>query len=120
MYEKQVEQVAKNIEAEQRTLTLVHKTEEQTISEDILDEIRQQRNYVDNRLVEVTQNINTTETNHTQVVNQIDNEEVVRNIQNNVMEMVDRNIKGQVDSISNQVFRKLERKLDTERKRRGY
>ncbi|WP_028234523.1 hypothetical protein [Pseudobutyrivibrio sp. MD2005] len=117
---KQVEQVAKNIEVEQRTLTLVHKTEEQTISEDILDEIRQQRNYVDNRLVEVTQNVNTTETNHTEVVNQIDNEEVVRNIQNNVMEMVDKNIKGQVDSISNQVFRRLEKKLDTERKRRGY
>ena len=117
---RQVEQVARNIETEQRTLTLVHKSEEQTISEDILDEIRQQRNYIDNRLVEVTQNVNTTETNHTEVINQTDNEEVVRNIQNNVMEMVDRNIKGQVDSISNQVFRKLEQKLDTERKRRGY
>ena len=117
---KQVEQIARNIETEQRTLTLVHKSEEQTISEDILDEIRQQRNYIDNRLVEVTQNVNTTETNHTEVINQTDNEEVVRNIQNNVMEMVDRNIKGQVDSISNQVFRKLEQKLDTERKRRGY
>jgi len=45
---------------------------------------------------------------------------VVRNIQNNVIEMVNENIRGQVDSISNQVFRRLEKKLDTERKRRGY
>lgn len=118
--QKQVEQVVRQVETEQKHLTLVHKTEEQTISEDVLEEIRQHKNYVENRLVEVTQNINTTETTHQEVVNEIDNKEVVNNISNNVREMVNETLKGQMDSISNQVFRRLERKLDSERKRRGY
>lgn len=118
--QKQVEQVVRQVETEQKHLTLVHKTEEQTISEDVLEEIRQHKNYVENRLVEVTQNINTTETTHQEVVNEIDNKEVVNNISSNVREMVNETLKGQMDSISNQVFRRLERKLDSERKRRGY
>ncbi len=113
-------QVAKNVQVEHKQLELVHKSEEQTISEDVLEELRKQRNYIENRLVEVTQNVNTVETNRTEVVNEFNSNEMVRNIQNNVMEMVHDNIKGQVDSISNQVFRRLEKKLDTERKRRGY
>jgi len=115
-----VNQIAKDIQVEHRQIELVHKKEEQTLSEDVLEELRQQRNYVENKLVEVTQNVNATESTHTEVINEFNNDEMVRNIQNNVIEMVSDNIKGQVDSISNQVFRKLEKRLDTERKRRGY
>ncbi len=108
----------KVIEQAFQNVTLVHKEEDRIISEDVLNtlhqqtretsqtETREQRNQLEQHVVE---------TNVQQTVNR-------RNIQQieNIDEIVQQNVRKQLGKISDQVYGKIEKRLQTERKRRGY
>ena len=98
-------------------VSLVHKQEEELITEDVLDVIRQQtqetirmqtvdkKNIQEHKLVE---------NNVQQVTNQVTTQQIV-----NMEELVQENVRKQIGKISDQVYSKIEKRLQTERKRRG-
>lgn len=106
----------------ERTITnskigLVHKVEEQVITEELLNTIKERT--VDNRKEETiehsTHNIVKNEKSFQETVNSIQ-----LNKQNNIEEIVQQNVQKQINRISDQVYGKIEKKLQSERKRRGY
>lgn len=105
-------------EVRRQQVEFVHKIEEQVINEELLEEIRQQNQTT----------IKTQQTEETTVQNQRDIQQIVQDSINkiqvnrvdNIEEMVQQSVKRQLNSLSDQVYGKLEKKLQTERKRRGY
>jgi len=130
----EIENIEKQIKRQQEELTVVnvntqkevrrqqvefvHKKEEQLISEELLEEIRtQNQRTIQNRETEET-TVRTEREVHQAV------QEAVNRIQtnriDNIEELVQQNVKRQLNQLSEQVYTKLEKKLQTERKRRGY
>lgn len=120
--ERYREERAAELEETQRNLLsrqveFVHKAEEQTLSEEMLEEIRlRERTRKEERREETTIQQNR--------VTQKTVEEAVNHIQlrqtEDIEELIRQNVKKQLGNLSDQVYGKLERKLQTERKRRGY
>lgn len=97
---------------------MIHKVEEQVITEDLINMIRNKTiDNVKEETVEHNQihNINRNEKTINETVNQIK----VSN-QENIEEIVKQNVKKQLNQLTDQVYGKIEKKLQTERKRRGY
>ena len=96
---------------------LVHKEEEQIRSEEILENIRmreqtKREEYQKETTIHqnrITQNTVAETVNHIQMKQTDDIEELIR-----------QNVKKQLGNLSDQVYGRLEKKLQTERKRRGY
>ena len=130
----EIERIEKQIKRQQEELTVVnvntqkevrrqqvefvHKKEEQLINEELLEEIRSQnQKTIQNRETEET-----TVTKEREVHKAV--QEAVNRIQtnrvDNIEELVQQNVKRQLNQLSEQVYTKLEKKLQTERKRRGY
>lgn len=115
------QQAAERAETQESLLTsrvaLVHREEEQILSEEFLEEIRtRERTKREEHREETTvaQNRVTQKTveeavNHIQMKQTDDIEEIIR-----------QNVKKQLGNLSDQVYGRLEKKLQTERKRRGY
>lgn len=102
----------------QNSVGLIHKEEEQIITEELFDTIKKQA--VDTVREETIENKEV----HNVVSNErVFNETVNRfnyNTQENIEELVQKNVKKQINTISEQVYGKIEKKLQHERKRRGY
>lgn len=105
-------------EVRRQQVELVHKVEEQLINEELLEEIRGQSQ----KTVKTEQTEETTVQNQREVHQVV--QEAVKRIQTNRMEdieeIVQQSVKRQLNNLSDQVYGKLEKKLQTERKRRGY
>lgn len=100
-----------------RNVDLVHKVEEQLITEELIDTIRSQT--IDNRREEIVEhNQVKVNTNERQIQETINNVKITK--QDNIEEIVQQNVKKQLNQISDQVYGKIEKKLQTERKRRGF
>lgn len=119
---KQQEHRAEVME-QQKTLTfrqvdLVHKAEEQILDEELLDRLRtqQQRTKQEEHFEETT-----LQQNHiTQKTIQESTHQIQTNQVENIEELIQQNVKKQLNHLSDQVYGKLEKKLQTERKRRGF
>lgn len=113
------EQSVKRISEEIQKIEFKHKVSENTIDEEFLEELRQQRKEerVTKKETESV-NVNNVRVNETKVNN------VEKNITNiderQIEEMIDRGVRQQMGSITERVYNKLERRLDNEKKRRGY
>jgi hypothetical protein len=106
------------IEERRQAVGLVHKVEEQILTEELINEIKSQT--VDNvreetREVNEIHNVNHTQKQINETVNRIQ-----VNQQENIEELVKQNVKKQLNQLTDQVYGKIEKKLQTERKRRGY
>lgn len=105
-------------EIRRQQVELVHKVEEQLLSEELLEEIRQQNQ----------KSIKTEQTEETTIQNKTEVHQVVQDSINRVQtnrvedieEIVQQSVKRQLNNLSDQFYGKLEKKLQTERKRRGY
>ena len=109
--QKKTEEVFQNID-------FVHKVEEQVLNEELLEEIRMQREQTKKQ--EYTEQTTLeNKTTHQQMV-----QETVNHMQttqlNQIEELVQQSVKRQIGDLSDQVYGKIEKKLQTERKRRGY
>ena len=130
----EIEQIEKQIKRQQEELTVVnvntqkevrsqqiefvHKKEEQLISEELLEEIRtQSQKTIQNRETEEITVKNEREVH--QVVQEAINR-IQTNRVDNIEELVQQSVKRQLNQLSEQVYSKMEKKLQTERKRRGY
>ena len=118
--QEEVTQVNTTVQKEVRRqqVEFVHKVEEQLMNEELLEEIRQQSH----ASVKTEQTEETTVHNHKEIhqivqdsINQLHTNRV-----EDIEEIVQQNVRRQLNSLSDQVYGKLEKKLQTERKRRGY
>lgn len=108
---KKIEEITSHIE-------LVHKQVENTLGEDILEEIQYQNHVLQKKTETVEHEEITNQTivthNHTMT------NEIKEQISGQATEVLRDGLQNQLNSISEQVYNRLEKKLTTERKRRGY
>lgn len=105
-------------ETQFRRVDIVHKAEEQLLSEEMMETIRMEQQRV--RKEEHTQE-STLEQNRihqTEIQNAVSHTQVNR--MENIDELVQQTVRKQLNHLSDQVYGKIEKKLVTERKRRGY
>ena len=100
-------------------VNLTYKTDNQVeVDEEVIQQLLQQSKSIENRtkvLEEVTQKTQNVER---RVVNQTTKETIEQT--ENLTEMINRGVQTKISEIADQVYSKLERRLQNERKRRGY
>ena len=119
---EQAAEIRNRTEEARRTenVHMVHRSVNNTISEDVLEQLQEQQNLIKETNRRIEQTVTNNETTSTRVVNHINGEVLHEEpAAKNIVEMIDRGIDSQVDSISERVYNKLERKLNNERIRRG-
>lgn len=96
---------------------LFHKQTETNISEEMLEEIKNINRSVNEDTQSITETINSSNTireivnNHVNEIRLQQNEDISR--------IVTQNVREQIGSLAEQVYGKLEKRMDTERRRRG-
>jgi len=95
---------------------IVHKTVENQVSDELLERLEQQ-----NRKEEVRQTVDQTVTQETVSQTQINNltQDVVAKTTEDITEIVNRTLARQIGTISDRVYSQMEKRLQTERARRG-
>ena len=112
-----VNTVVKN-EVRKQQIEFIHKTEEKLMNEELLEEIRNQNHQIVK--TEVTEENSTQNRKEIHQVVQESINRIETNRIEDIEEIVQQSIKRQLNNLSEQVYGKLEKKLQTERKRRGY
>ena len=97
-------------------LPLVHKTEQHAVSEELLEQLEQQRQTV--RQLEQTQVTEKQERVETQQIEQTQRKTVER-MSEDVTELINRTLARQLGTISDKVYSQMEKRLRMERVRRG-
>lgn len=96
---------------------MLHKVTENGISEEVLEELKNVNRTVNRNVEEYTeqlqenQEIHRTHTNYVNHIELQDNQEIST--------MVANQVKDQIGNLSEQVYRRLEKRMDTEKRRRG-
>lgn len=114
---EQVKQIRREAQRQIERVEIVHRQEENTLEEEMLEEIRglHRTTRVENQqTVEHVQERNTTQEIINSRVNEFQtqqNEEIAR--------MISDRVQRQLGSLSEQVYGKLEKRMETERRRRG-
>ena len=105
-------------EERRNRIALVHKQQtENEITEEIMEQLMNQNRVLENQtrvMEEVTQNSKTVERH---VTNQTTHE-ITRETEN-LTEMISRGVQGRIGDITDQVYNRLEKRLQNERRRRG-
>lgn len=105
-------------EERRNQITLVHKQQtENEITEEIMEQLLNQNRVLENQtkvMEEVTQNSRTVE-HH--ITNQTTHE--ITEQTENLTEMINRGVQGRIGDITDQVYSRLEKRLQNERRRRG-
>ena len=105
-------------EERRNRIALVHKQQtENEITEEIMEQLMNQNRVLENQtrvMEEVTQNSKTVERH---ITNQTTNE-ITRETEN-LTEMISRGVQGRIGDITDQVYNRLEKRLQNERRRRG-
>ena len=114
-----VEPQKKQIYEDRRTdVTLVHRSQEQQMDEEFVQQMIEQNNKV-NRTVhkqnETVTNYDTTERTYTNVNTQ----QIVEQTEN-VNELVRQGVQRELGALSEKIYHKLEKRLESEKRRRGY
>lgn len=108
------------IETAGRDISLVHRSTENRVDEEMLEEIIEQ-----NRLLTQKTQVTEREERISQVVNrtvsqQTINQQTITQETENINELIRQGVRQQMNALSEQVYNKLEKRLQNERRRRGY
>lgn len=101
-----------------RQVGLVHKAEEQLMTEELLETIRSQQQKVRKEEHTEETTLQQNQIQQTTVQNTVNRMHV--NQIDDIDELVQQTVRKQINHLSDQVYGKIEKKLATERKRRGY
>lgn len=116
--EKQTEWATMRQERQFYEVALVHKAEEKLLDEEFLETIRN-RQQTSRREERTEERLQQQET-HTQTIVQDTVNRMQLKQTENIEEMVQQSVRRQLGNLSEQVYGKIEKKLASERKRRGY
>lgn len=113
----QVNTIHKNNETKYSRVEMYHKQNETVIDEELVQEINSVNKSMIVNTKEITENVNLTHEIHEIVKNQVNEIRLQQNEE--LSQIISRNINDQIGNLSEQVYGKIERRMDTERKRRG-
>ena len=99
-------------------LSLVHKRQDTQIDEELIEEIVSQNRKIDQQTERIDNIVNNSITETNTVVNNVDRS-VITHENYDIKEVVERSVRGQVDSITDKVYDRLSRRLADEKRRRG-
>ncbi len=116
-YENPALRARERSEREYETVSLVHRTLENSLDEEEIADIIARSQTVHH---ESEQIIRTEENTQTQQIQQVNTNTVSVQQTEDINEMIERNIRQQMGTISDEIYTQMERRLDRERKRRGY
>ena len=116
--EKVAELAATQRELQFRSVDIFHKTEEQFITDELLETIRTQQQNIRKEEHREETTLHRDQINQTVVQDTINRTQL--NQIENIDELVQQTVRKQMNHLSDQVYGKIEKKLATERKRRGY
>jgi len=103
---------------ERNDITMVHKSVENQLNEEVLEQLMEQNRLLNGK-AKVTSQVQEERQETNTTVYQQSRQTLVKESQD-ITELVQRGIQRQVGAISEQVYKKLERRLQNEKKRRGY
>ena len=101
-----------------REISLVHKSQETLVNEEIIDEIVAQNYRIEQQNERIETFVTNNQTETKTVVNNVEHH-VVEEQNRDVTEAVKRSIQGQMDAITDKVYNKLSKRLANEKIRRG-
>ncbi len=116
--EKRTELAEQQREQRFRRIDFVHKKEEQLLDEEMLETIRNQQQLTRREEHAQEQVLHREQTTQTVVQNAMHNVQLQQT--ENIDELVQQKVRKQLNQLSDQIYGKIEKKLATERKRRGY
>ncbi len=103
---------------ENETTTIVHRTKENTVSEETIENLREEMKRIEETNRTTGERIQTIETQNKTVVNNVSNETVEMNTEK-IESIINNHVRAQLDAISDKVYGKIERHLRNEQRRRG-
>ena len=118
---REIRQAKPEIKVEERPaqeISLVHKSQETLVNEEIIDEIVAQNYRIERQNERIETFVKNNQTETKTIVNNIEHHTVEEQNQD-VNEVVKRSIQGQMDTITDKVYNKLSKRLANEKIRRG-
>lgn len=103
---------------ETQPISIVHKTTEQGLDEEMVEELIRKNQTVSQKQETVTQTVTEQHVTNEQIKHVVE-ERMVQNIQD-INEEMKRSLQRQMGEISEQVYNRLEKRLQSERRRRGF
>ena len=101
-----------------KEISLIHKSQDTVINEEIIDELVSQNRQIERQNERIETIINNNQTETKTIVNNTEHHVVTEQNQD-VTDAVKRSIQGQMDSITDKVYNKLSKRLANEKIRRG-
>lgn len=108
--------ISEGFEAEQ--IPIVHRSQQTFVSEEQLEDIRQEVKRIEETQRQTTEKSRVFETENRTVINSVSNETIEQNAEQ-IRNIVNRSVRAQIDSISDKVYGRIERQLRNEQRRRG-
>ena len=96
---------------------LYHKVAESNLSEEVLEEIKNVNRTFSKNVEKYTEQIEESTDVHRIVTNHVNHIQLQQNEE--LSTMIANNVKEQVGNLTEQVYRKLEKRMDSEKRRRG-
>lgn len=118
--QRQVRQVNNITKQQTEKINFIHKTVDNTITDEILESLAEQREFMNTQnRIDRTVSTSNIENRNYEEVNTVNHN--FQNInQENINELVRSSVKTELGNISDKVYAQIEKKLTMERKRRGY
>ncbi len=118
---REIRKAAPEIKVEERSaerLSLVHKSQESVVDEELIEEIIQQNRRIEQQNNRIDTIVTKNETETKTVIQHQQNNTVIEHV-NQIEQAVQQGITGQMDEITEKVYNKLSRRLANEKARRG-
>ncbi len=103
---------------EDRSVSIVHRSMENTISEETIENLREEMKRIEETGRKTVTSFETNETENRTIVNNITNETIENNTRQ-IETLVNKQLRTQLDSISDKVYNRIEKQLKNEQRRRG-
>ena len=104
--------------SEERHASIVHRSLENTVSEETIENLREEMKRIEETSRKTVTSIETNETENRTIVNNITNETIENNTRQ-IETLVNKQLRTQLDSISDRVYNRIEKQLKNEQRRRG-
>lgn len=105
--------------SDHNSIRLIHKQQtENDVSEEIMEQLKDQRRLIENRSMVTEEVTNSSKTVERRVTNQTTHE--ISQQTENLTELINRDVQGKIGDITDQVYSRLEKRLQNERRRRGF
>ncbi len=115
---RQIENAIPQSSYEEETLSFVHKSTENTVDEETIENLRQEMLKMEQTQRSVNERIENRYSENVTQVNNINERTVERNSEE-IQNVINKSVRAQLDAITERVYTRIERQLKSEQRRRG-